>query len=285
MPSNSAEVINVHRVDPTNIGDMAASPCDYFDWLEKVERVDIMDENFEEVEDRLSNAVVIYGGGGLLFDGEFTPGILGKNMRILHRSDPLALILWGAGHNSQNQGEYVHEKHIRIPDFLKLYDLVGLRDFQDSDAEHAGLVDAWVPCASCLHPEFDEQHEIEHEVVLYDHKDHRIPEEYKDPAVPALTNSGITAAEAIKFLATGETVVTTSYHGAYWGALLGRRVILSQPFSTKFEGFKYDFPVASDGNWKAVMNDAQAFPDALEEARAANLEFAEQVKTHIANVL
>lgn len=240
----SPDIINVHRVDPTNIGDMAASPCDYFDWLANVERVDIMGKDFEDIEGRLRNATVIYGGGGLLFDGEFTPGILGKNMRILHQSNPRALILWGAGHNSQNKGEYLHEKHIRIPEFLKLYDLVGLRDYYNSDVEHVDLVDSWVPCASCLHPEFDEQHAIEHDVVIYDHKDHRVPDEYKDAGVPALTNSGITAAEAIRFLATGETIVTTSYHGAYWGALLGRKVILSEPFSTKFEGFKYKFPVA-----------------------------------------
>ena len=43
---------------------------------------------------------------------------------------------------------------------------------------------------------------------------------------------------ALAFLASGETVITSTYHGAYWGLMLGRKVIVV-PWATKFLGFRH----------------------------------------------
>jgi len=41
--------------------------------------------------------------------------------------------------------------------------------------------------------------------------------------------------EVIAYIASGATVVTSSYHSMYWGFLLGRNFV-SVPFGSKFFG-------------------------------------------------
>jgi len=50
---------------------------------------------------------------------------------------------------------------------------------------------------------------------------------------PHMTNLAGDMEEVIAFLASGEVVVTSSYHGAYWARLLGRKVALL-PRGSKF---------------------------------------------------
>jgi exopolysaccharide biosynthesis predicted pyruvyltransferase EpsI len=82
----------------------------------------------------------------------------------------------------------------------------------------------------------------------------------------------------IEFLASGEVIVTSSYHGAYWGTLLNRRIILINAFSSKFHGFKHQPPLASEGSWKSKLAEARNYPEALAECRGANLRFSEKVR-------
>lgn len=65
-----------------------------------------------------------------------------------------------------------------------------------------------------------------------------------DPDIPRLTNdSHGTLAEIIAHLASGAEVVTSSYHGAYWAALLGRRVTVRPGGRGKF----------ADAFWRSVV--------------------------------
>lgn len=271
----SLSIVNVHRNDETNIGDSAASPSLYIPWLRHAEIVDIEGSAFPETAKTFADAAVIYGGGGVLFDGDRALRHFGANMDALHGSSPKALVLWGAGHN-QLDGQ-----RIVLQSFLAKYDLVGIRDYPTAAVENFDPRYHWVPCASCLHPEFDKEHPIEHEVVVYRHKgiegdDLDFP--IDDPAIPVRQNKGNDAAAAIQFLASGETVVTNSYHGAYWGILAGRKVIVVNPFSTKFLGLKHAVPMVPADDWRRAMNEAVAYPEALEECRTANICFAGLVR-------
>lgn len=78
-----------------------------------------------------------------------------------------------------------------------------------------------VPCASCMHPAFDVEREPRHKVIRYSAA-RRI--DLNDGQTPHMTNENGTIEEALAFLASGEKVVTSSYHGAYWAGLLGRQV-------------------------------------------------------------
>ncbi|CAL4869162.1 hypothetical protein MMA231_03453 (plasmid) [Asticcacaulis sp. MM231] len=152
-----------------------------------------------------------------------------------------------------------------MPDYLKAFDLVGVRDF--------GTEYRWVPCASCMLPQLDKPYVVQHEVVIYEHK--RIPIPLN--GTPRLSNDGNDIDAVLAFLASGETVITNSYHGAYWATLLGKRVI-AIPNMSKMYRFKH-FPVVCRADeWKRFSALTRAYPEALAECRAANLAFFEEVK-------
>ena len=131
----------------------------------------------------------------------------------------------------------------------------------------------WVPCASCMHSNFDEIFEVKNKIVIYEHKN--FPLRNLEQTFPKMKN-GDSFEDVIKFLGGAELVITNSYHGAYWATLLKRRVIVMQPFSSKFFGFRHPLVVANSFNIKDNYN-IPVYPDALKEAREANIRFADRV--------
>ncbi len=91
-----------------------------------------------------------------------------------------------------------------------------------------------VPCASCMHPAFDLALDIapEHDVVRYSAA--RRVEVHEPTDAPHMTNEDGSIEEAVRFIASGRKIVTSSYHGAYWAQLLGREVELVS-WGSKFE--------------------------------------------------
>jgi exopolysaccharide biosynthesis predicted pyruvyltransferase EpsI len=81
-----------------------------------------------------------------------------------------------------------------------------------------------VPCPSCMSDLFDRQYETRHERCWYENVD--ILPLPGEPGSPKKSNTCISMEDAISFLASAETVITSSYHGAYWASLLGREVVL-----------------------------------------------------------
>lgn len=144
-------------------------------------------------------------------------------------------------------------------------DLNGIRDF--------GLCIDYVPCSSCMHSEFDIKREIKHKFIVYEHKSFKL--NIND--FPKKNNSGNDIKSVLDFLGSAETIITNSYHGAYWGVLLNRKVIIVSPFSSKFYGFKYKIPIVSSDNWVEVIDKAQSYEEALEESRFLNKEFYKKV--------
>jgi len=152
-----------------------------------------------------------------------------------------------------------------------------------------------------MHPAFDRQRQIKHEIVVFSHKKFQI----NIPGVPRLTNTTQSFEQVLDFLASGETIITSSYHGAYWGTLLGRKV-LAFPFSTKFYTFKHLptlYPskkwkqascklsifkkqiyqhwhknkfLCDCSDWQDLLKDCQSYPESLMECRTQNQKFYEQ---------
>ncbi len=152
------------------------------------------------------------------------------------------VLTWGAGSNS------TEHQHIHYPGFMDGFLLQGLRDYPTTYD--------WVPCASCMHSIFDQNVEITTDSVVYGHK-----------SQPVNTSSSIE--EVVAFIGSAETIYTDSYHGAYWAILLGRKVVVD-PWSSKFYGFKW--PIAT-----SKKQTRSVYPEALEEARAANQVYYEKV--------
>lgn len=253
------KVVNIHAAKTNNIGDMAAGIAQYLPGVE-VKTLDI-GNSFPDGGNWLDDHVVIVGGGGL-----FTKVWQWKLIELCNRS-PLRklaggrLIFWGIGVNSTR----VTDDH--FPYALHEADLVGVRDW-DRGFD-------WVPCASCLHPVFDKPPAPAVRAVCVWHPMYPIPIGIDAPWSDHYRPQ--TMQEAAAFLAQGEFVLTTSYHAAYWGTLLGRRVIV-WPHASRF-CFMRHMPVLAwhDQTLDALMEQAHAYPNALDECRDANIAFRQKV--------
>ena len=244
---------NFLKVD--NIGDLHSSPLDHFDFKnsEKINFLDLhLSKNNEIVLPNL-----VFGGGGMLHDV-----FVDIFERFTKHPQRRKLIFWGAGINEHDLDKQY------FPTFLNNFDLVGLRDYNNP----------WnhVPCPSCMSPVFDS---IKHPItdfVIYNHSNHDICIETFVKKNNALIQ-GESLLDIINFLSQGETIITNSYHGAYWGLLMNRKVLIYKPFSNRFYGFKYQPPFCDEKKWDAPIERASP-PDYLMECRSLNQEFKKKVE-------
>ena len=280
-------ITNLHVIDPKNVGDLYSSPLKYFDFPEySCKATDI--RHFEEEE--LKDSHIIVGGGGLIFNR-----FLSEFQTIAAAPTKGKRILWGAGYQIYGCNPSRWSKDFDFSPYLSSFDLVGLRD--------KGAIYDWVPCPSCMHPAFDKARTPKHDFVVFSHKKYQI----HIPSVPTLSNEENDFEKVLDFLGSGEIILTSSFHGAYWGTLLGRRV-LAFPFSSKFFNLKHPpafYPVekwsqsqfkfslfgkvlhasyyedkkfsCQTQNWMQYAHKSPAYPDALENCRAQNRWFYQQV--------
>src|SRR5579862_921946 len=241
-------IFNLYSTDQNNIGDRSSSPASYFTFPFDVRHMDFLQfcRQFKE----LDVEGVIFGGGGLLFFREFA-GIVDQVK--------VKKVSWGMGHNTHGA------KRVEWPAFMQYFDLHGIRDW--------GTEWKWVPCASCMHEGFERKYRIMRDIIVYDH--HEFSTGIN--GFPTLNNRAASMDEVLFFLGSAETILTSSYHGAYWGTLLGRRTIIINPFSTKFFNFRFQPIIRSAENWRAALNIAPIYSEALIECRKANLDHFEKV--------
>lgn len=264
-------LVSIHRCDTENVGDLMSSPKYYFPEFADVPVLDLMgwkaeDEGaraaWHEVYDRAS--AVMIGGGGLLEMPKFEES-LSKITR-----EKSKVILWGCGHNATKLESWAGlRKTYTFRD--EDYALVGTRD--------DGVSSRWVPCVTCMSPLFDQTYEIEHDIVFFANKgmknnSHFIPKDV--PEGRLLGNMRHSMDKIIAFLGSAETVVTSSFHGAYWATLLGRKVV-AIPTSSKFYGLRHAVPLCHRLDWQRAAKLARSYPEALEECRAANIAFKNDV--------
>lgn len=252
-------ILAVHLRDTDNLGDQVSTPADYFSFPHPVEKLDTRKARLNR------NPVVIFGGGG----------IAGRIHERMIQPQTL-FIPWGVGFT--RRGETAPGK---VSDKFALY---GCRDINVKNTFH-------VPCASAMSTLFDKVYDIKHEAVLYvNNRPKKVPP--KKPSyvkfpnvkgIPTLHN-GVTFKEAIEFLGSGNTIITNSYHGAYWGTLLGRKVVIVNPYSSKFFNFEYQPYYCADEDWQQGMKRAPSFPHALLRSRAKNHQFYVRVLDEIAKV-
>jgi hypothetical protein len=265
-------IINLHRMNTNNIGDLLSAPSLYFSLGDRMEIMGWKPTENPDRESRiawkekfLSATSIVIGGGGLLCSEFFEPAI----RYILDNKNPdTNVVVWGAGHNEWKISDW--RKMKCQLDLDKNFDLVGVRDY--------GHKYNWVPCPSCMNPAFDTISPPKQEVVVYAHEGTLrnpklsafLPKEF-----PTLSNSS-DFKSAIEFISSGDLVLTDSYHGLYWATLLGRRVV-AFPTSSKFYDVKHAVPLCDPRDWRRFADLATRYPFALQECREANLKFQEMV--------
>ena len=254
--SHNKNFVNFYRIDPNNIGDFYSSPIKYFDFLKKSKAADIAPRRFRRFIPNIKNKMVIIGGGGLIGHHYFESKIM-----AIMKAQAKHIIFWGAGHNIHGNAKIIY------PDYLKSCDLVGVRDF--------GFDYEWVPCPSCMHAAFDRKYTLKHKIVVYENA---LFGRLGITGYPKLGNNSSKFEDIIAFLGSGEIILSSSYHGIYWGMLLNKKVIVIDPFSSKFNGLKYKVPFASCTDWDHKKEEAVNYPQFLDECRDANSSFAQKVK-------
>lgn len=262
-------MIFAHFRNSWNFGDNNCCPADYFDYPGAIK---CATDQIPPGDDP-----VILGGGGLLF--------CGQDSWIASLAKKRPVILWGVGLNYPA---------CQVPenwaDSLRDCKLVGLRDYgyvkQAVEEGSRNIVCA--PCPSCYHPDFPAQRASAPslEAVVYSHVSKPILSRF--PSMENAASDGHTLPEVIRFLASGSTVITNSFHGAYWGLLLGRRVIIYNPLdSNRYYSALPDLPITTDvaclnamlthlpaDRWIHKSSSGTGF---LESARADTLDFKRRV--------
>lgn len=298
----------VHRKDENNVGDIASNPLQYFLSPDEYQTVDIIDLYKSQYP---GNIPVIVGGGGLIgndYLGDAVRDVLStadKNQLLglweerwdlcdpsnfdLHSEftnqyknlikeyiDKLSTkkpprFFWGAGYN----GEYNKKLRLKFPwpEWLVEFDKVGVRDYgQDLD---------WYPCASCMHPALRKTYPIKNDVIFFEHKKQLI-KDFGDDPIPRFINSGANIEQTIELLGSANIILTNSYHGAYWGKLLKKRVIVVGAWGAKFYAMKHA-PTILDKNetWKEALDRATVHFESLDECVERTQEYWETIKTQI----
>jgi hypothetical protein len=212
---------------------------------------------------------LIVGGGGLLH-----PGI---DVWIEERAKAQRVILWGIGLN-------YHDGFL-VPNWRNLISKCALITLRDKSETTIGGPIHYCPCVSCMSPEFDAFRDLKpkHSVVCFEHYQKRLGFSLPTRSNQRRPNWGF--AEAIRFLASGRRVITNSFHGGYWAALLGRPVLIYQPFSMRFRsGLRCrDFASKPEEIREWLTEDVADPPRSyLEECRDVNRATYNAVRTLLA---
>jgi hypothetical protein len=208
----------VHRKVRNNVGDYYCNPGRYFEFPE-YKSGELMHNDFP-----VEGQAFIAGGGGLIHK-KFQLHI----ERILDKK-PKVSALWAVGHNFGKK--HVNKKggDVYYPSWINKATLIGIRDYIP------GNYNTYLPCVSCMHTAFNKTYDIKHDVAYFTHA-FKSKYEYKDGDIH-MANSNMDFDAVIEFLGSAKTIITDSYHGAYWAQLLERDVrVLS--WSVKFDHMKH----------------------------------------------
>jgi hypothetical protein len=260
----SMRIASAYTRDTSNVGDLVCTPALYMTFPGSVKHVDIHKAINEKLLRPEDFDATILGGGA-------SGWVFGHSMyssRILTATN----IVWGLGAPAIGSDA--------LPN-LENCQLVGFRDWEHPCIDEKRIF--YVPCPSCMSTLFDVPRAgPKHEFVLYLHK--MFTGDFDAGHAPVMTNYE-DFASAVAFLSSGETVVTNSYHGAYWATLLGRRVIFFDP-RPKVKTLKFKPVFVTRDAWRRALSstDLRSYPDSLEECRAANLAFYARVLDLLATV-
>lgn len=241
----------IFRVDVDNPGDLHSSPVHYLGSSRSGVIVDVFGNNTPDIK---VDAVIV-GGGALLTNKKFA-----RNLnRCLERIDAKYKIAWGIGFEPDNVDINVRDQ----------FDLFSTREYKlDKDID-------WVPCASALHPIFDEIEKTtaDEDFLVIDHFKRSVAFEKPHTRIVNRPNNIRTIIDQI---AQHRFVITSSYHVAYWSILAGKRcAVIGDKLPGKFNRMKH-FPAIANSWHDDLYDQAKSWPEARYESIQANYRFHRQ---------
>jgi len=258
----------IHHLDYNNAGDWLASPLNYFAGY-FTSRYSIVYHTLEHIKwNEISpDDAVILGGGGLLENETLIQEWINRLLDICG-----CVIAWGVGFHKRDDQEYV------LPEIdYSRFALITVRDFDHP----AGL--EYLPCVTCMLPQLDKKRDIKQKIGVINHTSYALVES----GFPILDNSaGIE--EMTDFIAESETILTTSYHAAYWALLMGKKTIITYAWANKFNYFKCKPVILDELSIETVSKamsggELKSYGGWLDECRELNLAFFGRVKNLLEN--
>ena len=262
----------IYRKDLNNCGDYWCSPQLYFDEYKSFDSYDILD-----IDDNLNlPEFIIFGGGGLgkkLFQDKINSLYKLKKNKIF--------ICWGVGFNDYDflkKGQTITKielaRKVKHNHFSK-FDLIGIRD------ANLPFEYFWVPCVSCLHPYFQNlrKKKSKKKIGVFYHHRMKLNIQGIDP-IDYMSNYGTNLEEKLNFLSEYEFIITNSYHGAYWGQLLNKKV-LCYPVKSSLLNFLYEPSFIVKNISDEMLESCKHHPDFLDLCIDANISFKKRIKAHI----
>jgi len=260
-----------------NTGDWICSPYNYFiDFFSQYTCIvhSIWAVLWQEIEE---NDIVIYGGGGLLDNSNELNNQFNSILRKCRN-----VIIWGAGTHKYREDNIFQIPSADIPIDFDRAAFSGIRDFEHPYNQ------PFIPCVSCLHPAFD----IEKSAINIERNIGVIASALENSFIisnaPSTINNALPIGAIVEYILSSNIILTSTYHGAYWSQLLGRKVILpeSRICVDKYRYFKYKVGLFKDEIFDEVklLNISSGIPEQLNflnEARALNMEFFIKVRNFI----
>ena len=256
---NRPNIFFIHCADKTNIGDTLCTPIALFKAYKKTHNQIVMDIREDMPLSRIgADDIVILGGGGLL---NYTDDWNERINQLL--SLPTKVIAWGVGFNT-----HYDDTDEKLPIAFNRFCLFSGRDW-------LGQRDNYCPCVSCLNPKVHKKYSLLRHIGIVEHKENPIPLAYD-----RISNRADEKKDIFSFIGSSNVIITNTYHGAYWGLLMGKKVILYHPFSSRFDALKY-LPTIYSGDLEQDIAIAKIYPEFLRESCDLNKKFFDKVQNMI----
>ena len=248
----------LHYSNTDNVGDKYSAPYHYFDFG-KYNVIDI-----KRIHSIIPYKAAIWGGGAI------AGNIL--HHKLLNRLNCNTHIGWGFGRTVRKKSVESYKKAFLYP---ATFYFMGIRDYVAPLPEKA----QFLPCVSCMHKAFDVDYPLKRKYSGFFNASKPVPRlARQDMRRSAVKLNDIGIEEAIEHLGSCQTVITNSYHGAYWGLLLGKGVIVLHPYSSKFYQLKWKVHYSFAQELKQVRQiHGAANLDVLRECRKLNRQFYDKV--------
>lgn len=270
----------VHHLEktnvPANVGDWICCPYYYFtnyfsqytcvvhsDWAvlwHEIERHDI----------------VIFGGGGLLDNSDELNRVLNRLLTVCDN-----VIIWGAGTHKYTDKNIFNKRTATEPIKYERAALVGVRDYQ-----HPSEL-PYLPCVSCMNPAFSlpkDRKPVRNVGVIKS----ALEATFAVKDIPSFVTNAQPIGSIAQYILASKVILVSSYHGAFWTMLLGRKAVLpaSRLGVDKYKYFRHPVGFFADGafNEAEILKIADGLPDIpdfLGESRRLTLEFFEKCKAYI----
>jgi hypothetical protein len=242
------------RQDFENAGDLYSTIRHYSTEDKHGIILDVYNDNIPNID----VDVLFIGGGAIFSTDHFTSSI----EKILEKVNARFKIVWGVGISPN------FTNNITAP-----YDLFGIRDNNVTGYD-------WTPCPSVLH------NSIFTNLATNPTKKFLVINHWKRPINfpyehTAINNKNKNVTDILDCIADHEYVFTSSYHGAYWSTLLGKKTfVISETLPSKFFTMKHS-PIIANSVTDDLFDKSIVYKNAFEECLTATQNFRNKIENLI----